>query len=106
MPQAAGPKATVQLPSNRVGSKPPRPSSQDSEVEKLKTEIEQLKATVSRLDEQQSSMLMALLSREDFQHQLRSLIAAEIASAGNSGATVANATNVISEPQPSFEQKR
>lgn len=75
-------------------------------MEKLKAEVEQLKCTVARLEEEQSAMAAALFSREDFQRNLRSLIAAEVASASGTDARVAmvpTTTGMDAELQSSFQ---
>lgn len=107
----AGPRGIAQLPASRGGAKPTHPSKEEpgsSEVERLKKEVEQLKLTVARMEEQQSTMLLALLNREDFQQQLRSLIAAEVASTRSlsASATVLDSAVVNVKTHPGAELKK
>ncbi|EKD00164.1 hypothetical protein A1Q2_05507 [Trichosporon asahii var. asahii CBS 8904] len=104
--QTSGPKTNKQSTTSRTARKPtPAPAGEQSpsELERLRTEVEQLKHTVARLEEQQSTMLAALLNSEDLQHRLRSLVAAEMASERGASANVTDCAILRPESRVSSE---
>lgn len=107
--QASGPKTNKQSTTSRTAHKAtPAPAGEQSpsELERLRTEVEQLKHTVARLEEQQSTMLAALLNSEDLQHRLRSLVAAEMASERGASANVTDCAIIRPESRVSSELER
>lgn len=65
--------------SNTSASCPAKRPPTAAEFEELKAEVEQLRSTVARLENEQSSMLLALFDEEEFRLKLRAFIATEIA---------------------------
>lgn len=110
---AAGPTTAVrstsgdQPPASPKGARPARllkQAKESSELEKLTAEVQELRDTVKRLEEQQSIMIMALLDRDDVQRKLRAIIAAEMASSRSYSLApdfkvAETATETASEPQ-------